>query len=133
MPKDIVSCFVEHDGRFILLHRHSHKSQGNTWGMPAGKQEAGESVERSTIREVEEETGLKIEPKRMEYLGNVLVRYPGYDYRYHISRVVLDEEPRVKINIQEHKDFRWLTPREALAMPDLMPDLDACIKLHYPS
>jgi hypothetical protein len=32
-PKfEVVSCFIEVEGRILLLHRADHKPQGNTWG-----------------------------------------------------------------------------------------------------
>ena len=34
---DVVSVFIEHNGKILLLHRQDHKPQGNTWAMLAGK------------------------------------------------------------------------------------------------
>ena len=36
-PDDVVSVFIEHNGKILLLHRQDHKPQGNTWAMLAGK------------------------------------------------------------------------------------------------
>lgn len=37
-PKfEVVSCFVEHDSKILLLLRQDHKSEPNTYGVPAGK------------------------------------------------------------------------------------------------
>ena len=47
---EVVSCFVEHDGEILLLHRNEGKSEGGKWGMPGGKIEAGESEPPVTIQ-----------------------------------------------------------------------------------
>ena len=44
----IVSCYLEHGGEILLLHRHENKSQGGKWGLLAGKMEKDES-EQETI------------------------------------------------------------------------------------
>lgn len=129
---EIVSCFVEFKGRILLLHRQDHKPEGGTWGVPAGKTIDGEEVPDAVLREVEEETGLCLPRGEIKYFKKVYVRYPRYDFVYHIFHSKLDDDVmhRVKINDGEHKSFRWVTPSEALEMP-LIGDLDSCIKLFY--
>jgi len=128
-PKfEIVSCFVECCGKILLLHRQDYKPQGNTWGVPAGKVEKGESPEEALKREVFEETGILL--KDQAFFKTVYVRYPEYDFIYHIFHCSLDEKPAVKIRNKEHKDFCWISPKEALKLP-LIQDLDACIRLFY--
>ena len=57
-PKyEVVGCFVEHNGKILLLHRQDNILQGNTWGLPAGRIEPGESPEEAMVREIKEETG----------------------------------------------------------------------------
>jgi ADP-ribose pyrophosphatase YjhB (NUDIX family) len=52
---------VDQDGR-ILLHR---RSDNRLWSIPGGGMEIGESIAETVVREVEEETGLKVEPDRL--------------------------------------------------------------------
>ena len=130
-PKfDVVSCFVEYNGEILLLHRQDHKPEGNTWGVPAGKVDAGESLLEAMTREIQEETGLVLPSSQLSYFGKVFVKYPDYDFVYHICHTKLDQIQKVAINHTEHKDFRWISPENALNMP-LIQDLDACIKLFY--
>ena len=128
---EVVSCYVERDGMILLLHRNDEKSEGNTWGVPAGKVDPGETPVVAMLREIREETGLVMDPDAVEYLTRVFVRYPDYDFTYHMFRAVVSDDTEVTINPGEHKSFRWVTPTEALAM-DLIRDLDACIKMYYP-
>ncbi len=135
-PKDfnpvfsIVSCYVEHNGRILLLHRQSQKPEGNRWGLPAGKIDEGESELEAMIREIKEETGQEFSPEALEYLDKVYVKYPEYHFLYHMFRVKLEEELPVSLSPKEHQDFQWLEPELALQL-DLVRDLDECLKLSY--
>lgn len=52
---------VDPEGR-ILLHR---RTDNQLWSIPGGGMEVGETIAETIIREVEEETGLKVEPERL--------------------------------------------------------------------
>ncbi|MEK6970014.1 MAG: NUDIX hydrolase [Nanoarchaeota archaeon] len=127
---DVVSCFVEHNGEILLLHRQDHKPQGNTWGVSAGKVDGGEQVLEAMVREIYEETGFKLVPSQLAYFGKLYVKYPKFDFIYHIFHTKLDKQPEVVIAPNEHKSFNWISPEKALEM-SLIQDLDACIKLFY--
>lgn len=126
----VVSCFVEYNGEFLLLHRQDHKPEGNTWGVPAGKVDGGENILDSMVREIQEETGILLPSSLLSYFGKVFVQYPEHDFVYHIYHTKLEQRQAVAINHKEHKDFTWISPENALDMP-LIQDLDACIKLFY--
>ncbi len=126
----VTSCFVECNGEILLLHRHDHKPEGNTWGVPAGKVDPGEDILEATMREVHEETGFRIYPSELSHHEKLFVRYPDYDFVYHIFHTELEKKKDVVISHTEHKDSKWTTPKNALSMP-LIRDLDACIRLFY--
>jgi ADP-ribose pyrophosphatase YjhB (NUDIX family) len=46
----------------ILLHR---RTGNQLWSLPGGKMEIGETLAQAIIREVHEETGLRVEPDRI--------------------------------------------------------------------
>ena len=130
-PKfEIVSCFVEWEGQFLLLLRQDHKSEGNTWGVPAGKNEKGEKIADAIVREIKEETGIGVGKDKIQYFQKVFVKYPTYEFIYHIFHTKLDKKSEVKISQQEHKAFKWVTPKDSLELP-LIAELDNCIKLFY--
>jgi len=127
---EVVSCFLEHEGQIVLLHRQDNAREGNTWGVPAGKLKTGEELIGGMAREIKEETGIIIENSKLNYFKKIYVKYPTYDFIYHILHTALDGQREVKINPREHKNYVWVTPKEALSM-NLIQDLDACIKLYY--
>lgn len=130
-PKfEVVSCFLEHDGEILLLHRQDHKPQGNTWCLPAGKVDPGEDLVAAIIREMGEETGHFADPLAVKFFKSLYVRYPTYDFVCHIFHLPVGDRPEVVLSVDEHKDFVWLTPTKALDLP-LITDEDPCIRLFY--
>ena len=129
---DVSSLFLEHNGEILLLHRQDHKPQGDTWGVPAGKLDEGEDMITAICRELDEETKIKLKDEhKVDFLRTLYVRYPNYDFMYHMYICKLDgERPEVKINLGEHKNFIWINPKDALLM-NLIEDEDECIKMTY--
>ncbi len=128
---EITACFLEYQDKILLLHRQDHQSQGNLWGIPGGKIEKEETPLEAVIREVREETSFDISTQSIVYLGHVYIKYPTFDYIYHMFQCRPAEHPtQVKISFNEHKGFTWVTPEDALKM-HLMLDEDACIKFIY--
>lgn len=127
---DVVGIFVEYEGTVLFLHRQDHKPQGNTWGVVAGKVDDGEDFLDALVRETKEEIGLDLKSEDIKYVKEYYVRYPEYDFKYHVHHVLLKEKPVLKLELNEHKDSRWLSPHDALHL-DLIQDQDVCIKDFY--
>lgn len=127
---DIVGCFVEHDGKFLLLHRHAHKASGNRWGLPAGKKDEGEGIEDAVLREVREETGIVLTRQDVKYFDSMYVRDGDFDIEWHMFSTQLDMLPNVTLSAQEHSEFCWVSAIEALDMP-LIHDLPQSIEIFY--
>ena len=130
-PKvEVSGCFLQYEGKILLLLRQDHKPEGNTWSVPAGKVDPGESPLEAIIREVREETGYSGEPKNYRKVGTFYVRCPERDFIYHTFHLALESLPEVILEDSAHKEFRWMTPEEALALP-LIHGEDVCIKDFY--
>ncbi|MDH4330896.1 MAG: NUDIX domain-containing protein [Candidatus Moranbacteria bacterium] len=127
---EIVSCFVECGGDILLLHRQDHKPQGDTWGVVAGKVDDGEDVKGAMMREFQEEIGFQLPEPKLSHFKKVYVRCSEYDFVDHMFHVELDRQQKIVLRCDEHKDFKWVSPKDALQMP-LIEDLDACIELFY--
>ena len=127
---EVVSCYIEHNNKILLLHRHKNKSEGDKWGVPAGKIDSGESEMEAVIREIREETGQKFLSSELKYLTKVYVKYPEYHFIYHMFHIKIDKQPKVRLSTEEHKTYKWLLPNEVLKL-NLVRELDRCIKMFY--
>jgi mutator protein MutT len=56
-----VGGVVVRDGKALLIRRGKEPLYGR-WTVPGGTVELGESLEEAVVRELEEETGLRVEP-----------------------------------------------------------------------
>lgn len=81
-----VGAVVIREGRVLLIRRDKEPLRGR-WLVPGGTVELGESLDQAVVREVEEETGLRVRP--IELL-TVLDRIHSDDgvVRYHF--VIVD-------------------------------------------
>ena len=64
----------DEQGRLLLIKR-GHEPGAGLWSLPGGRIEPGETDAEALVREMLEETGLKVAPGRL--LGNV--KRPGLD------------------------------------------------------
>lgn len=128
-PKfEVVSCFIEYNNRILLLLRQDHKNEPNTYWVPAGKLMNWEKRDEAILREILEETNIKLD--NLNYFKKLYVQYPTYEFIYHIYYKKIKKNPKIKINPEEHKNFIWRNPHEALK-ENLIQDLDTCIKMFY--
>src|SRR5437762_7698892 len=81
----VSAVIFDRRSRLLLQQR----SDGGQWGLPGGSVEIGESVAEAVVREVREETGLSVRPRRIVgvYSDPALqvVRYPDGNVWHYIS------------------------------------------------
>ncbi len=111
---EAVGVFLEAKGKLLYLKRAPSRLAPNTWGIPGGKLEPGENSTQGAIREVFEETGIRI--LSPEFLGKRFIRIPQTDYAFHVFCAPLLDCVTPKLN-EEHVEFRWVTPQEAFSLP----------------
>ncbi len=114
---EVASCFCECEGKILLLKRHPQKSQGNTWGVPAGKMEKNETPVMTIIREVAEEIGLTMDSTDLQNFGLFYCRLPHIDYVYHLFYKKFTTFPVIQLELSENVEMKWLTLEEAFHYP----------------
>ena len=81
----VAAVIFDRRGRILLQQR----SDGGQWGLPGGSVEIGESVATAVVREVLEETGLRVKPRRIVgvYSNPALqvVRYPDGNVWHYVT------------------------------------------------
>lgn len=110
--KSCGAVVINNEGKELEFLIIKHIS-GEHWGFPKGHVEEGETESETALREVFEETGLKVKlmngfSHRMKYspmIGTVkeVVYFVG-----------VSSDKQVKCQESEIIDFRWLTLREAI-------------------
>lgn len=63
--------------------RNPNKPQGNTWDIPGGKIDQGETPKEAVVREFYEETGVTLDSKDLEYSGKVFITSEKADFVFH--------------------------------------------------
>ena len=98
---------IFNDKNEILLLKRSQKvdSYRGMWGFPGGKREDGETSVDAAVREVREETNLKIFPKELAYVFT-MKRDSGKDIIFYITNK-WSGTPQVD---WESDEYRWFDP-----------------------
>jgi 8-oxo-dGTP diphosphatase len=61
VQKVVLGAIVEKEGKILILQRNADEDVfPNMWELPSGKKEPLETYDTALVREVEEETGLKV-------------------------------------------------------------------------
>ena len=107
-PQLAVSAAIFRDGKILLVRRARSPAKG-VYSLPGGRVEFGETLHAALHREVDEETGLKIEIVDLAGWREVVPGTSGgghylimsFAARWNFSEPVLNDEL---------DDFRWLAP-----------------------
>jgi ADP-ribose pyrophosphatase YjhB (NUDIX family) len=109
---------ADQDGR-ILLHR---RDDTQLWSIPGGAMEPGESIAQTVVREVEEETGLQVEPERLVGIysnPNHVVEYSDGEVRqqFSVCFVCHPVGGQLATSTDESLEVGYFTPAEIEDMP----------------
>jgi 8-oxo-dGTP diphosphatase len=107
-PQLAVSGAIFRDGKILLVRRA--RSPGNGfYSLPGGRVEFAESLHTALHREVDEETGLRIEILGFAGWREVLPG-DGSGGHYVIMSFAARWAAREVVLNDEHDDFKWLSP-----------------------
>jgi 8-oxo-dGTP diphosphatase len=80
-PRLAVGGVVLAEGERVLLVKRGQAPLAGTWSLPGGKVEPGESLEAAVVREVLEETGVRVDAG--EVVAVVTIESEGFAYEIH--------------------------------------------------
>jgi len=115
-PRVIVSCIVSVGDKILMCRRAEEPGRGQ-WAPPAGFLECGETLQQGAARETYEETGVIIDPDRLDLSG--VINLPGIDQILVTFRIDLETLPVLRPGgeclevtfLSEHevpeRDFAW--------------------------
>jgi len=107
-PQLAVSGAIFRDGKVLLVRRSRSPGKG-FYSFPGGRVEFGESLHTALHREVDEETGLRIEILDLAGWREVLPGATGGGH-YLIMSFAARWTAREPVLNDEHDDFRWVDP-----------------------
>ena len=107
-PQLAVSGAIFRDGKVLLVRRARSPGKG-FYSFPGGRVEFGESLHTALHREVDEETGLRIEILGLAGWREVLPGNTGTGH-YVIMSFAARWTAREPVLNDEHDDFKWQAP-----------------------
>lgn len=124
-----VAVFVHKNGKVLIMRRQGSHGAG-TWSVPGGHLEYGETVAECAVREVEEETGLRIKVSHSGAWTETVFQEEG---KHYITLYVwakdlgYDEEPKI-MEPNKCSELMWANPS---TIPEpLFPPLRNYIEHH---
>jgi 8-oxo-dGTP diphosphatase len=91
----------------LLLTRRDKDPAKGLWSIPGGVVEVGETKEQAILREVEEETGIKVEVREMIGTYDLIIKDSQDRIKYHyllihfltraLSSTIRPESPKVEV------------------------------------
>lgn len=124
IPVSVLVVIHTADLQVLLLERADHPGY---WQSITGSQDAGETLQQTAIREIDEETGLKPADYPLPSLidwrtENQYEIYQEWRWRYapgvthnteHVFSLCLPEPQAVNVAPREHLAYRWLPWQQA--------------------
>lgn len=120
-PLLVVACALsDGEGRWLMHCRPPHKQHGGLWEFPGGKVEPGEDCRMALVREIAEETTLRIPPGSLREAG-FAVSSPTEGSGGIVLLLYAAERWEGELTSPEGGHFAWLDRAqiESLAMPPL--------------
>jgi ADP-ribose pyrophosphatase YjhB (NUDIX family) len=109
-----VGAIVHDAGGRLLVIRRGHPPGEGLWSLPGGRVEPGESDDEAVVRELAEETGLRVEAGRLvgrvERPGAGGLTYDIHDYAATVAGGTL-------VAGDDASDVRWTAPEELRGLP----------------
>ena len=115
----VAAAVIIRDSRVFAVQR-GYGEYKDWWEFPGGKVEAGETSEKTIVREIKEELGTLISADKL--LCTVEYDYPSFHLAMDCYLCTVLEG---NLTLMEHEDARWLTPEELYDVKWLPADVTA--------
>jgi 8-oxo-dGTP diphosphatase len=122
----VAACaLVDADGRVLIAQRPPGKTMAGLWEFPGGKVEAGERLEDSLIRELEEELGIVVREACLAPLTFASHAYPDFHL---LMPLFVCRRWEGTVTPREGQSLAWVRPNRLRDYP--MPPADEPLVSH---
>ena len=115
----VAAAVIIRDSRVFAVQR-GYGEYKDWWEFPGGKVEAGETPDKTIVREIKEELGTLISADKL--LCTVEYDYPSFHLSMDCYLCTVIEG---NLTLMEHEDARWLAPEELYDVKWLSADVTA--------
>ena len=114
-------CYIEHEGKYLMLHRVKKAVDENKdkWIGIGGKFEEGESPEDCCLREICEETGMRLAPGNLRFRGIVSFVSDewGTEYMFLFTAFVPDGTEVCRAKENDEGELEWVRKEAVTSLP----------------
>lgn len=114
IQKVVLGGVIIEDNKILILQRNINEDiYPGLWELPSGKKDNLETAEIALIRELKEETGLKVEP---------IIPFDVFNYQIEKTDIIKDStqinylvknKSDLKVILSdEHQDYKWISQNE---------------------
>lgn len=109
-----VRCYLIKDEKVVVTKYKEGNKKFEYYDIPGGKIEEGETAQQTAIREMKEETGLKV--KKLKYKGNMIIEYPNriFDFDVFITNECEGKPQEFEENTSEWMEINELLQKEKI-------------------
>lgn len=113
--KNTTLCYVEQEGKYLMLLRNKKKQDENAgkWIGVGGKFEEGESPQDCLLREVQEETGLRL----TQYRFRGIVTFVSDRYETEYMHLFTAHGFEGELTACDEGELKWVEKDKVLSLP----------------
>lgn len=105
----IKALITNEAGQFLAMHKSGQQSP--LLELPGGRMQFGETIEEALVREIQEETGLTVEPVTVLSTWNYMKKTRDFQVAGLIYKVTVGDFSAFRLS-EEHDAYYWLTVEE---------------------
>ena len=105
----VTAAVIIRDGRVLIAKRRSGATLAGKWEFPGGKVEPDETMVQCLKRELDEESGVKVEVEDFICMNKHSYSFGDVELFAYKVRVISGE-----FQLNEHDEVKWVLPSELL-------------------
>lgn len=112
----VVAVIRNANGRYLVLKRRDDEiAYPGRYTFPGGKVEGNETIVETLVREVREETGLKMKPAKLLLKDKTYLRSDGQTSKFFSYLCEVEQDTPIILS-KDFTDARWVSPKELASL-----------------